>query len=176
MRSILRYSTTLLLTIILGVSGLSYVVFDLAQVEFHSISKTELATERTTETIHIPLSDFKARPDDDEIWVNGSLYDIGSYTIEGDQVSITVYHDETEESFVGLLTTGFESGSSIDNSGHSDHISKHKLHNSDNGKIIPQKWTCRSVEKAGFDLHFPDCPDYLFLNFATSVIKPPPRC
>jgi hypothetical protein len=45
--------------------------------------------------IRIPANDIK--PDQDEVWVNGTLYDIAAIDFSGDEAILTVYHDTTEE-------------------------------------------------------------------------------
>ena len=61
--------------------------------------------ETPLETLTVALTLLpKIRVDDHEIRYEGRLYDIKSQTLEGDSVTLTLYHDRHEEAVLNALT------------------------------------------------------------------------
>jgi hypothetical protein len=144
-------------------------------MEFHQNASHELANDQRTEVLRIPAADFAARNHSDDIWIDGALYDIGHYEVDGDFVNVTVYRDQDEETFVSLLAAGFESNNSVDNGHSNNQVSKHKVHVPDCGKILPTAWQCRPFYLQISNTITRQYGTHPTANVPTSVIKPPPR-
>ena len=159
----------------MGASGLYYFIFDIAEMEIHQSSKIETAENIHTQTVSMSLSEFKAQKDKDEIWVDGALYDVKDYTISGNQVFITVFHDTNEESMLNSLTENIESGSSVlpDHAQHQ--FSKHKVTIPDLQKIMPGTYSFSTYHNPGKALININEAAIIYLQCCTSILKPPPR-
>ncbi len=96
-----------------------YLLFDVAEVGFWEKATDELRRETGLGTVTVSLDDFQHRTGQDEIWVAGKLYDIGSYRIKGNRVVISVFHDSDEERAIYKLT-GLLDGSNFSPAGSND--------------------------------------------------------
>ena len=85
-----------------------YLLFDVATVGFWEHAGEEIRHQVGLGTVTVGLQDFEHRASQDEIWVDGKLYDIGSYTVVGNRVVISVYHDSDEEKAIGRLVGVFD--------------------------------------------------------------------
>ena len=156
----------------LAISAMMYFFYGIAQFRYKMAAHENIAAQKELNTIKISLKDFNARAGNDEIWYAGKLYDISSYTIEGDYATIVIFHDQQEESLVKNIINNFEPYDKYI-SDNTPHIVKHRIHPPDDNKILVSTQTLLSARhtKAQYSLSY-------FIKYTTpvysSVIKPPP--
>ena len=160
------------LILLLSVQGVYYILFDLAQVSFKSESQRSISENKNLGVITLSLKIFSQRADKNEIWVDGALYDISKYHIDGDRVYVTVYHDKDEEGWVKNITSIFEVS---DNNLQGQHISKVHSNGFNDCKILPNPY-----RESGMASLYPikDIPHrfcFYYLDGYTSITSPPPE-
>ncbi len=157
----------------LGMSGFLYVAFNIA--EFKSIlnAKAFLSESTSLQRLRVPISELKNGVKEQEIWVDGKMYDISSCEIEGDYAFITAYHDEQEESLVKNLIDSIDTEQSYSTDA-SPHLVKHKIRFPNDHKILvaPTVWECVSALEPTISLIEQEDDAILFPG---NVITPPPR-
>jgi hypothetical protein len=116
-----------------GVSALFYFFFDAAQVAVKTEAAERVASGRQLEVISMSLADFNAGKTDDEVWIGGSLYDISSYSVSGNEVQVTVFHDKGEEVLVKSVVSAFDQN---DQPGTTHQIGKRHAVTFNDGKIL----------------------------------------
>lgn len=119
----------------LGASALFYFCFDALQVDIREKAHEELHTASHLEVLHMSLEEFKITRSGDELWVDGKLYDVSHFEIDGDFVSVTVFHDSKEEQLVEHFAEDIE-GSEHISACNVIHISRLRVHPPDDQKII----------------------------------------
>ncbi len=156
-----------------GISTLFYFFFDAQQVHFKLEAGQNIRSNTSLEIIKLPVNEFLKTNSGDELWVNGKLYDIKSYSVENGTASVTVYHDNNEEGLVKNLAESFTQDDKY-TTDNSVHINKHRLHAPDDGKVLvaPYVFAYVSIEKV--QLLFPPAEDACLL-FVSGVVKPPPE-
>ena len=149
-----------------------YLFYDVTQFRFKIAAQQHISSETQLETIKIPLSEFRTNMEADEIWLNGKLYDVASYSITKDTVSISVFHDNNEESLVHQIAESFEPNESC-SSDNIVHLSKHKIHLPDNYKLVPGNPIGLSVTsniQAQYSVYLSSFSS----TFQGSILVPPP--
>ena len=156
-----------------SISGMMYFFMDGAQLQYKVAASDHISQKTSLDIIKMPLKDLRAQAGANEVWHDGKLYDISSYSVIGDTAFVSVFHDGDEEKLVKDITASFETGNEYcPDNGH--HISKHKVHVPNDGKILPVQYALTRIMGADEEYLIP-----YFLYYAsvahTSVIKPPPR-
>jgi len=80
-----------LLLLSFGISGLLYVLYDVAQYIDKREAQEHITAREHLQVIKLSLRDFRASADTREIRVGGRLYDISSYIIGNDSVTMLVF-------------------------------------------------------------------------------------
>lgn len=164
---------TVLLLLCFSISALLYLFFDVAQYSYKLAAERNISNKEYLYTIKIPAKELKDIKDDKEVWVGGKLYDVSSYVIINDTAIVSVFHDEDEEGVIKNIVSSFEP----DDKYCSDnivHISKHKIHVPDYGKILVAPYTISFSEAK--KNHYPaTCITGNPPRVSIAIIKPPPR-
>lgn len=162
----------LFLLLCFGISTLMYFFFNAAQMHFKIEAGESMLLKSNLEIIKLPLNEFRNNKTDDEVWANGRLYDISSYTVENDTVYISVFHDKDEETLVKGMAASFDQNDQ-NTSDNLSHLGKHSLPNPNDGKILFIPFSLNNVI-AGKCHHL--LPFYTedIISVSSSVIKPPP--
>jgi lipopolysaccharide export LptBFGC system permease protein LptF len=172
LKKVLQRAVTVVLMLGFGISAFVYLFFDAAQFRVKEQARTEMSAGEHLETIKLSLNEFSQYRDNDEIWVNGRLYDISSYKVVNDQVFISVFHDNNEEGLVKVLSEQFDNSGAYA-TGNSEHVSKHITHAFDDGKILANSFSLDVIFV--MDAVHPPAPhEGNLAQQACSVIKPPP--
>jgi hypothetical protein len=159
--------------LIFGVNILFYYLyFSISEVkdkiEAH-IALLEGERKDDLQLLTIPKADFRQ---DDEIWYEGQMYDVSSYTIVGDSVQLQVWHDVKEESLVAYYSARMNEGKDF-LSGNATHLSKiHKTYQVDykffqNSRIEP--WHKSII------LSYIVFNDMYYKSYFITVLVPPPE-
>ena len=121
-----------------------YFFFDAAQLHFKMEAGESVLVKSNLEIIKLPIAEFRNNKTGDEVWVNGRLYDIGSYTVANDTACISVFHDNNEEALVKGMAASFDINdqNTTDNS---SHLTKHRLCNPDDGKVLVAPFSMHTV-------------------------------
>jgi len=174
LRKRLQKTVTLALILCLSISSLLYLFFDVAQLRFKGEAQENIRSDEQLQVIKLSLQDFRNRKGSDEVWVNGNLYDISSYTIVNGEVFVTVFHDSNEESLVKNIADSFEPNDKYcgDNI---VHVCRHRIHLPDDVKILPGRHTICFAGRANKFEVLPYFNDY-YSVLNNAVIKPPPKC
>ena len=112
-KSIYVYFLLLSLTVMsyLSIVQVALVSADLTSV--HSSVHRDLDRSESLSVITVTTDDFASGyaryTDEDEISVNGKLYDITNRQIQGENVRLTISHDEKEEGLIADLKSIFDS-------------------------------------------------------------------
>jgi hypothetical protein len=157
-----------------SISSLLYVVYDIVQLNCKATASRNLDADGTHfQTIKLSVKDFR-NTKEEELWHNGSLYDIHSYVVVNDTVILTVLQDEGETRIVKSITESFETSDRYAADGRA-HISRHHVHLSDDGKVLQSPYKHTSVI-SGSAVHFV-CSRFLVYTGQsfTAIIKPPPQ-
>jgi hypothetical protein len=162
-----------LIMLSIGVSGMLYVFFDVAQLHFKMEAQEEAKVSACLQTIKVPVKEFITRKEQNEIWENSNLYDVRSYVIINDTAFVSVLHDEGEEGLVKSIVDSFGPGDtySADNI---VHVCKHRIYPPEIGKVIVEKYTICFVGPLDIFKSGSQVKEH-FCKVATDVIKPPPR-
>ena len=164
---------TVILMLAFGISGMMYFIMDGAQLHYKVAAGDRISQKTNLDIIKMPLKDLKAQAGANELWHDGKLYDISSYVVVGDTAFVSVFHDGDEESLVKNIVASFETGNEFcpDNG---QHISKHKLHVPNDGKILAAQYSTSHLVVAD---EISLVPYFLYYGSVTytTVIKPPPR-
>jgi len=158
----------------LAISGGLYLFYDVARYIDKQEAQEHISSNQEISVIRMSLNDFKRNDGTKEVWANGKLYDISSYSIRNDTVTINVYHDEQEESLVNDISTGFQPSSSCAASDNFQHISRHQMRPSTDAKILIAPLSIVLAKSTDPQLFQLPVNDYTSVPYA-SVIKPPPR-
>ena len=161
-----------LLLIFSFISVCAFFYLDVKQLNCKLVAAIHLVNKEELTTIKIPCSSFN--PNQEEISLNGSLYDVNSYTIAGDTAIVSVWHDKDEEIVQRRMVCSFEANAQYQDK-HQGPIqfTKYKPYIPD-GKILnnpcPLTFINRYIAK-----HFPViCNTELAACQLADVIKPPP--
>ncbi len=161
------------LMLCLSVSGLLYIAFNIAQFKSILNAKAFLSENTSLQQLRVPISELKNGVAEQEIWVDGKMYDISSCVIEGDYAVITAYHDEQEESLVKNLIDSIDTEQSY-TTDTSTHLLKHKIRFPNDYKILVDPIVFEYVSIPN-SLIPPSTQDGNIILFARNVITPPPR-
>jgi hypothetical protein len=106
----MKITAFVLLLLILTSSLLYYGYFDVMLLQskekaMHSIAAA--AYDHSLRLYKIPASQKDAYSDD-EVTINGNLYDVGEREIINDTLYITLYHDTDEQNVLSLITDFFK--------------------------------------------------------------------
>ena len=167
------HTAIIALILLLSVQGVYYILFDLAQVNFKSESQRSISENKGLGVITLPLKIFSQRADKNEIWVNGALYDISKYHIDGDRVYVTVYHDKDEEGWVKNITSIFEV--SDNNNLQGQHISKVHSNGFNDCKILPNQYPDSGIVALPPPKAMTHRFCFYYLDGHTSITSPPPE-
>jgi hypothetical protein len=169
----LPFAVTLMLLISFGISALLYLFFDVAQLQFKLEAKEHITSKSGLQTVRLSVNEFNKNKEKDELWLDGKLYDISSYAIISDYVLVTVFHDEREEGLVKSIVDSFEPNDRLAND-HTVHLSKHRIHMPESGKVLVARYTIKAALLSGDYLSTLRVSEFIPQLFA-SVIKPPPK-
>ena len=173
MKKPLHLIMTFFIMLSIGISGSLYLFFDVAQLHFKMEAHEEIAVKDHLQTIKLSLKDFSSQKENDEIWVNGKLYDISSFVVVNDSVIFSVLHDEQEEGLVKNIADSFEPNDKY-SSDNIVHVCKHRIHPPGDGKVLVGRYTIGFIEPAQGSHLFSPLNEHCF-SPSTAVIKPPPR-
>ena len=128
---------------------------------------------KNLQTLKIPVEEYKGKEDQDEIWYEGNLYDVGLVVIHNDTAYVSVFHDSTEEVLVKI--TNEDTEHVVSSVLYNSHISKHMPHPIDDNNIPISKITYQLgiTEILSFCTTF--YLNHLPQTVYPSVIKPPPQ-
>ena len=151
-----------------------YFFFGIAQFQYKITARKNIAAQKELSVIKIPLNQFKKQANNNEVWYGGKLYDISSYTIQGNTAFVVIFHDEQEESLIKSIADNFEPYDKYV-SDNTVHIVKHKVRIPDDNKIkvsaTPLELICDVSEKKNAPLPY-------FIKYSSplygNVLKPPP--
>ena len=173
MKKFLHRLLSILLILTFGISGTLYFFFDAVQFRDKLAAREHISSQDKLDVITIPLKDFKIQERDGEIWYGGQLYDVASYSIEGDVACVSVYLDSEEGGLVKNIVASFEPNDKPA-SDFGTHIAKHKIHYPNDGKVLVSTFALTRL-LATKTYH----PESRFLSASIqvcyAVIKPPPR-
>ena len=152
----------------------SFWVYNLGEFNCKFTAQEHFKTKDGLKTITVNSKEFAAMGNKDEVNINGALYDVYGYSVTGDSVVITVWHDEQEETIQSELVSLFESQQQISNTTGSSQLAKYHPYFPD-VKIMPGeafRLSFVSVSPAPkYDLQ-KDCALTIFSP--VDIIKPPP--
>ncbi len=173
MRKYLQKALSILLILCFGTSALLYLFFNIAQLQDKKQAQKEIKSQERLEIIKLSLTEFRQLNGADELWHNGALYDISSYSVHEDFVLVTVFHDCSEESLVHSIAESFEPNEKIA-SDNLLHLTRHHIHPPTDGKILSShNFSCIScsitLNACAVEYFSPFYPLQLF-----SILKPPP--
>jgi hypothetical protein len=155
-----------------SISTLFYFFFDAQQLSFKLEADINIRTGKNIEVVTLPAAEFLKCQSGDELWLNGALYDIKSYSIENGIATVSVYHDTNEEGLVKNLSGSFDQDN-ICATDNGVHLSKHRLHMPDEGKVLVAPTTITHIRPEKTTLLF--ClHSYGEQLIVSCVIKPPP--
>ena len=174
MKKIICRAATIVLILCFSISALLYFFFDAAQFRDKVLAHNRFSATKDIQTIKIPLKDIKEIAGKDEVWYEGRLYDIGSYTINNDTVRFSVLHDNEEEGLVNTLISSIDPNDRYlpDNA---PHIVKHCSHIPNDGKVLSSRF---SMDPVAFFTTTPmqSCVLSMYASLQQpGVIKPPPQ-
>ncbi len=157
----------------LGISAMMYFFFAIAEFDYKNTANQNIAGNKDLNTIKIALKDLHIQKGNDELWYAGQLYDISSYTVEGDSAVVVLFHDEHEESLVKSIADNFESYDKyVTDNG--THIVKHRIHIPDDSKILVDTHTLTRMMFTQKHIPLPYFTKYASPVYS-SILKPPPR-
>jgi hypothetical protein len=165
---------TILIMLSIGISGLLYLFYDAAQVHFKMEAREEIGNKDHLQTIRLSLKDFNDLKENDEVWDNGKLYDIGNVVITGDSAIVSVLHDEKEEGLIKNIADSFEPNDKY-SSDNLVHVCKHRIHMPGDGKVLVEKYTLEAFAVAIDSQPGTSVNKAYVSSVCHSVIKPPPR-
>ena len=169
----LQKALSILLILCLGTGALLYLFYDIAQMGDKHLAQQEIKAKEKLENIQLSLQEFKELNGSDELWHNGELYDIYSYSVQGSFVSVTVFHDCNEESLIQNIVESFEPNDKIA-SDNLVHIARHHIHPPTDGKIL-----CEHSFNLIAGPGIASLPYYYSWSFYPlqffSILKPPPE-
>lgn len=172
MDKLLRHSISVLLIFGLGCSALMYVSFGVRQIEYKEEAQQNIKSNTHLPVLQLSLEEFRKNRQDDELWMNGKLYDISGYTISNETVTVTVLHDEQEESLVKSMVSSFEPNDTYITD-KIVHAGKHKIHPPSDQKILSARYSLAFTDVAPLHEAIP----YYVMSCASpvfeAVIKPP---
>ena len=97
------------LILVLQIGGM-VLILKLQQCMVQLEMKAALSNDATRyQTISLSLTDFKQKINENEILIDGKLYDVSSYSIKGNTIQLLVMSDEKEENILEKIkefTTG----------------------------------------------------------------------
>ena len=173
MKKQLHRFITLFLILSFAISALMYLFFDVAQFRLKIKAQQNISANRRLQIVKTSLTEFNKSNEHDELWINGKLYDVSSYVIINDSVSVTVFHDEQEETLVSVIADSFEPNDKY-SSDNIVHVCKHRIHARGDGKVLVSRYRVEVVKHLDIKPPISNFTEYSpRLSFA--VIKPPPR-
>lgn len=121
----------------------------------------------------MPLSEFSYLSHGDELWANGQLYDVKSYTVSNDTVTIIAYHDSKEENLVVNLCEDLDQFCAKHITNRNTHFTHYRTYQSVQDKILVVPFSIVSYHLPHIKASFR--PAYCnILAFMASVTTPPP--
>ena len=156
----------------LGISAMMYFFFGITQFHDKILAHETIAAQKGLNTIKIPLKDFNTQAKNDEVWYGGQLYDISSYSIEHDSVSVVIFHDEQEEGLIKNIAAGFDPYDKYI-SDNVEHIIKHRIQVPDDSKILVAPYFLKLASVVTTSHTLPYFINYLSPVYPT-ILKPPP--
>jgi len=106
----MKIAAFVLLLLILTSSLLYYGYFDIMLLQSKEKAMHSIAAASYNHSLRlykIPASQKDAYSDD-EVTINGNLYDVGEREIVNDTLYVTLYHDTDEENLLSLITNFFK--------------------------------------------------------------------
>jgi hypothetical protein len=106
----MKLTAAILLVIITGSSLFYYGYFDAMIVHSKHKAAQSVITAENNHTLKLFKVSAKQQDkySDDEIWVNGDLYDVAERKIIQDTLYVSLYHDADEESILSVITDFFK--------------------------------------------------------------------
>jgi hypothetical protein len=155
--------------------AMSFWFYDIGELSCKWVAKSHLEEKTGLKTVTISAKEFASSPNKDEVKVGGSLYDVAGYEINGDSVTITVWHDTEEETLQNKVVTLFENQQQINNAATGAHLVKYHPYFPD-VKIIPyHSFIEHPFILTGPDNRYAIPKSYqLFIISLADIIKPPP--
>ncbi len=152
---------------------LSFSFLDVEQYICKVESLIHIAAHEEITTIKIPATEFAQYKNKSEIRVAGKLYDVSSYSENGDTVSVQVWYDDHEEKIQQKITALFEPSPQYYRHNTENHFLKYKPFVPD-GKILNTCYSLTFFESAIETQTVACCNQPVLSVSPTDVIKPPP--
>jgi len=174
LKKLSSFIVAVLLLLSFGISGLLYVVYDVAQFYDKMEAEINIGSKEHLQVIKLPLKEFKGKDQIKEVWAGGRLYDVSSYTIVKDTAIILAFHDEDEEGLVNSITESFDPYNSYVYDNSTNHIYKHHIHPPVDNNILVAPYSINFMEKNNPGLllaRFIEYSPHLY----SAIVKPPPR-
>jgi len=115
---------TFVLLLCISINAILYnVYFNFEEINLKVAAHQLLSDKAELITIKIPLAKFD-KNNTDEILYKNNLYDIASYSISNDSVSVLVYHDEKEETLFASNAEHFKHDNDISENWSGNHLNK----------------------------------------------------
>ena len=175
MKTTLRYIFVLLLVVISSTKAIYVFYLDSAQMRCKSEAKAVVKADANLTVIKISTQEFRAaHVDDNEIKLNGSLYDIKHCETDHDSVIVYLFHDTNEEEILDAFTALFQTYDSPATDG------------SRMSKFHPTGLSDWKVVSSGFELRYNSSYAVRSLNYSETeishyasisfpIIAPPPQ-
>lgn len=159
--------------LVFGISGSVYLFFDVEQFHFKEQAHTAVVVKERLETIKLSLNEFAPQKNNDEVWVNGMLYDVSSYEIVNDTAIITVFHDNKEENLVKTIVENIETTDKY-TTGSNQHVSKYHIVAFNDGKILVTPFLLKALIPLSLQHSVVPYANHYEAVYS-AVIKPPPN-
>lgn len=164
----------ILLALAVGMGSLW--ICDLDSFTCKFIAHEHFNTKEGLKTIKLSSNDFADIQNKDEVRINGSLYDVYGYAVTGDSVTLTVWHDDEEETLQIKIVSLVEGQQQISHGSGYNHFGKYHPYIPD-FKIMPEKNAlfCCILQLDANNYARPG--SFNLLQFSpTDIIKPPCIC
>ena len=160
-------------------SARSVYLLYLDSAQFRCRSVALIAMKETGNLAMIRLSERQykeSRSDENEVKINGVLFDVDRVIHSGDSVTLFVLHDIKEEEILNAISCLIETKETVNTDGAFTHLSKVPVCSINDWKIVTIDWQpgCQIFFQDALR-HF-DCYSYNKFNTGFhSPVSPPPR-